>query len=220
MSDGLSDGRVVSGVGGQYNFVAMAHSLPEGRSILTLRCTRRKDSTVTSNILWNYGNTTIPRHLRDVVVTEYGVADLRGLSDQDVIAAMLNIADSRFQESLKCEAQAAGKLRKDYQIPEAYRNNTPRALEERFILARARGLFSDFPFGTDFTAEEIVLARALSRLKESTSGVWHAGQDSGRRRRNARHAGRHEAVFAANVAGCTENASRMALATSAGTRIA
>lgn len=173
VSDGLSDGRVVSGVGGQYNFVAMAHSLPEGRSILTLRSTRRKDSTVTSNILWNYGNTTIPRHLRDVVVTEYGVADLRGLSDQDVIAAMLNVADSRFQESLKYEAQAAGKLRKDYQIPEAYRNNTPRALEERFILARARGLFSDFPFGTDFTAEEIVLARALSRLKESTSGVWH-----------------------------------------------
>jgi acyl-CoA hydrolase len=172
VSDGLSDGRVVSGVGGQYNFVAMAHSLPEGRSILTLRSTRRKESTVTSNILWNYGNTTIPRHLRDVVVTEYGVADLRGLSDQDVIAAMLNIADSRFQESLKHEAQAAGKLREDYRIPEAYRNNTPRALEERFILARARGLFSDFPFGTDFTAEEIVLARALSRLKESASGGW------------------------------------------------
>jgi acyl-CoA hydrolase len=172
VSDGLFDGRVVSGVGGQYNFVAMAHSLPEGRSILTLRSTRRKNSTVTSNILWNYGNTTIPRHLRDVVVTEYGVADLRGLSDQDVIAAMLNIADSRFQESLKHEAQSAGKLRKDYQIPEIYRNNTPRALEERFILARARGLFTDFPFGTDFTKEEIVLARALSRLKESTAGGW------------------------------------------------
>ena len=172
VSDGLSDGRVVSGVGGQYNFVAMAHSLPEGRSILTLRSTRRKDSKVSSNIVWNYGNTTIPRHLRDVVVTEYGVADLRGLSDQDVIAAMLNIADSRFQESLQHEAQAAGKLRKDYQIPEAHRNNTPRALEERFILARARGLFSDFPFGTDFTAEEIVLARALSNLKENTSAGW------------------------------------------------
>jgi acyl-CoA hydrolase len=172
VSDGLSDGRVVSGVGGQYNFVAMAHSLPEGRSILTLRSTRQKNATVTSNIVWNYGNTTIPRHLRDVVVTEYGVADLRGLSDQDVIAAMLNIADSRFQESLQREAQAAGKLGKDYQIPEAYRNNTPRALEERFILARARGLFSDFPFGTDFTAEEIVLARALTRLKEGTAGGW------------------------------------------------
>jgi len=168
VSDGLADGRVVSGVGGQYNFVAMAHSLPGARSILTLRSTRQKNSSVTSNIVWSYGNTTIPRHLRDVVVTEYGVADLRGLTDQDVIAAMLNIADSRFQEGLKREAQGAGKLSADHRIPDMHRNNTPRALEERFILARARGLFSEFPFGTDFTAEEIVLGKALAGLKEHT----------------------------------------------------
>jgi hypothetical protein len=157
---------------GQYNFVAMAHALPDARSILTLRSTREKNSTVTSNILWNYGNTTIPRHLRDIVVTEYGVADLRGLTDEDVIAAMLNIADSRFQDGLKREAQAARKLRHDYVIPEMHRNNTPRGLEERFILARARGLFSEFPFGSDFTGEEIVLAKALTRLKEKTAGGW------------------------------------------------
>src|SRR5277367_6436206 len=170
VSDGLADGRVVSGVGGQYNFVAMAHSLPGARSILTLRSTREKNSYVTSNILWSYGNATIPRHLRDVVVTEYGVADLRGLTDQDVIAAMLNIADSRFQDGLTRQAQNAGKLSRNYQIPEQHRNNTPRALEERFILARARGLFSEFPFGTDFTSEEIVLAKALASLKERTRG--------------------------------------------------
>ena len=172
VSDGLADGRVVSGVGGQYNFVAMAHALPDARSILTLRSTREKNGRVTSNILWNYGNTTIPRHLRDIVVTEYGVADLRGLSDQDAIAALLNIADSRFQDALKREAQGAGKLRAGHQIPELHRNNTPRDLEERFILARARGLFSEFPFGTDLTHEEIVLAKALSGLKERTSRAW------------------------------------------------
>jgi acyl-CoA hydrolase len=172
VSDGLADGRVVSGVGGQYNFVAMAHALPEARSILTLRSTRDKHATVTSNILFGYGNTTIPRHLRDIVVTEYGVADLRGLSDQDVVAAMLNIADSRFQDGLKREAQAAGKLRHDYRIPDMHRNNTPRALEERFILARARGLFSEFPFGSDFSGEEIALAKALTRLKQKTTGGW------------------------------------------------
>jgi acyl-CoA hydrolase len=172
VSDGLADGRVVSGVGGQYNFVAMAHSLPEARSILTLRSTREKNSELTSNIVWNYGNTTIPRHLRDVVVTEYGVADLRGLTDQDVIAALLNITDTRFQEDLKRQAQSAGKLRRDYRIPDEHRNNTPRALQERFILARARGLFSDFPFGTDFTAEEIVLAKALAEVKRKTARGW------------------------------------------------
>jgi acyl-CoA hydrolase len=172
VSDGLADGRVVSGVGGQYNFVAMAHALPDARSILTLRSTREKHGTVTSNILWSYGNTTIPRHLRDMVVTEYGVADLRGLTDQDAVAAMLNIADSRFQDSLKREAQASGKLRSDYRIPDMHRNNTPRALEERFVLPRARGLFSEFPFGTDLTREEIVLAKALKRLQARTSAGW------------------------------------------------
>jgi len=172
VSDGLADGQVVSGVGGQYNFAAMAHSLPGARSILALRSTREKSGAVTSNILWNYGHETIPRHLRDVVVTEYGVADLRGRTDQDVIGAVLNIADSRFQESLKQAAQAAGKLSSGYQIPEAHRNNTPRALEERFAVARARGLFSEFPFGTDFTGEEIVLAKALKSLKEKTAHGW------------------------------------------------
>jgi acyl-CoA hydrolase len=172
VSDGLADGQVVSGVGGQYNFVAMAHSLPDAHSILALRSTREKRGVATSNILWNYGHTTIPRHLRDIVVTEYGVADLRGRSDQEVVAAMLNVADSRFQEGLKREAQAAGKLAADYQIPEIHRNNTPRALQEKFVLARARGLFSEFPFGTDLTREEIVLAKALTRIKDKTSRGW------------------------------------------------
>ena len=40
VSDGLESGVVISGVGGQYNFVAMAHELPEARSILLLRSTR------------------------------------------------------------------------------------------------------------------------------------------------------------------------------------
>jgi acyl-CoA hydrolase len=172
VSDGLEDGRLVSGVGGQYNFVAMAHALPDARSILALRSTRTKNSVTTSNILWNYGATTIPRHLRDMVITEYGVADLRGLSDEAVIAALLNIADSRFQDSLKRQAQASGKLRPDYQIPEIHRNNTPRSLEEALVLPRARGLFSEFPFGTDLTQEEVVLAKALARLKEHTARAW------------------------------------------------
>jgi len=172
VSDGLADGQVVSGVGGQYNFVAMAHSLPEARSILALRSTRTKNGAVTSNVLWNYGNITIPRHLRDMVVTEYGVADLRGRTDQEVIAALLNIADSRFQEGLKQDAITAGKLPRDYRIPDMHRNNTPRALEERFVLARARGLFSQFPFGTDFTREEIALASALTSLKQKTDRGW------------------------------------------------
>ena len=84
VSDGLADGRVVSGVGGQYNFVSMAHALPGARSILCVRATRiQRRAQLTSNIVWNYAHITIPRHLRDIVVTEYGVADLRGRTDQE-----------------------------------------------------------------------------------------------------------------------------------------
>ncbi|HEY8226283.1 MAG TPA: acetyl-CoA hydrolase/transferase C-terminal domain-containing protein, partial [Pyrinomonadaceae bacterium] len=80
-SDGLADGRVLSGVGGQYNFVAMAHALDDGHSIIMIRSTKRENGKLRSNIRWSYGHVTIPRHLRDIVVTEYGVADLRGRED-------------------------------------------------------------------------------------------------------------------------------------------
>ena len=39
-SDALEDGTVISGVGGQYNFVAMAHDLPGAHSVLCIRSTR------------------------------------------------------------------------------------------------------------------------------------------------------------------------------------
>jgi acyl-CoA hydrolase len=173
-SDSLADGRVVSGVGGQYNFVAMAHALPGARSILCLRSTRTKAGRTTSNVVFNYGATTIPRHLRDVVITEYGIAELRGRTDSETIAAVLNITDSRFQEELLHSAKAAGKIAREYRIPEAHRGNTPAALEKALAPHRRAGLFSEFPFGTDFTTEEIVLAKALKRLKDRTGSL--AGQ--------------------------------------------
>src|SRR6202023_3280006 len=116
ISDGLENGQVVSGVGGQYNFVAQAFALRGARSILTLEAIRQAGAKAQSNIRWSYGHETIPRHLRDVVVTEYGVADIRGKSDADVIAAMLEVADSRFQRELAREAKDAGKLPKDFEI--------------------------------------------------------------------------------------------------------
>ncbi len=169
VSDALASGQVVSGVGGQYNFVAMAHALPEAHSILLVRSTRTRDGRTSSNLLWNYGHTTIPRHLRDVVVTEYGVALLRGQSDRDCVARLLAITDSRFQPALLEEAKRAGKIERGYRIPEAQRQNLPAALAAALAPLRAAGLFSEFPFGTDFTAEEIVLAKALERLKAESA---------------------------------------------------
>jgi acyl-CoA hydrolase len=164
-SDGLEDGRKISGVGGQYNFVAMAHALDDARSVLMCRSTRTKGDNVSSNIVWNYGHTTIPAHLRDIVVTEYGMAMLRGQRERDVIARLLNIADSRFQEKLLQQARDAGKIAENYEIPQRYRNNTPERLEQVASRLRAEGMLPKFPFGTDFTHEELVLADVLEKLK-------------------------------------------------------
>ena len=171
VSDALEDGRVVSGVGGQYNFVAMGHALRDGRSVLLLRSRRVGAAGARSNILWSYGHTTIPRHLRDLFVTEYGIADLRGKSDQDCVLAMLAITDARFLDGLVAQAKRAGKLRATFSVPDRWRQNMPARLQEAMRPFQARGLFADFPFGSDFTAEERRLLPALQWLKRRSGGT-------------------------------------------------
>lgn len=168
ISDGLDNGQVVSGVGGQYNFVAQAFALDGARSILTLESTRREKGGVVSNIRWTYGHATIPRHLRDIVVTEYGVADLRGKADADVIAAMLNVTDSRFQDQLMRQAIDAGKLPRDHRIPAAHCDNTPTRIAAALSPARTAGLLPSFPFGSDFTEIEQRLIPALEILRDAS----------------------------------------------------
>lgn len=168
ISDGLDNGQVVSGVGGQYNFVAQAFALEGARSILTLESTRREKGGVVSNIRWTYGHATIPRHLRDIVVTEYGVADLRGKADADVIAAMLNVTDSRFQDQLMRHAIDAGKLPRDHRIPAAHCDNTPMRIAAALSPARTAGLLPSFPFGSDFTEIEQRLIPALEILRDAS----------------------------------------------------
>lgn len=58
----------------------MAPELEGARAVTALNSTHESNGRTTSNIVWSYGHTTSPRHLRDLVVTEYGVADLRGHS--------------------------------------------------------------------------------------------------------------------------------------------
>lgn len=163
VADQLEDGRVLSGVGGQYNFVAQGHALEGARSILLLRSWREAGGEVTSNVFWQYGHCTIPRHLRDIVITEYGIADLRGQTDSEVIARLLAISDSRFQKPLMEQAKKAGKLARDFELSARFTDNTPERLEA--IKARHAGLFPEYPLGSDFTPEEQDLLRALNWLK-------------------------------------------------------
>jgi len=168
-SDGLEDGRVISGVGGQFNFVNQAHELDGGRSILMVPATRDTGDSVESNVVWNYGHTTVPRHLCDIVVTEYGVADLRGKSDAEIIAEMIQVADSRFQEALIEQAKSAGKLPGDWRLSPQYRQNTPETLERQLGEFRERGVLDEFPYGSEVTAVERTLGEALQNLQSAVN---------------------------------------------------
>ena len=163
VADQLEDGRVLSGVGGQYNFVAQGHALHDARSVIMLRSWRESGGDVSSNIVWEYGHCTIPRHLRDIVITEYGIADLRGKTDRHVIEAMLCITDSRFQTELIAQAQQIGKLPKDFCLDPRFADNSPQRLQA--IAARHSHLFPEYPLGSDFSVQEQDLLRALNWLK-------------------------------------------------------
>jgi hypothetical protein len=215
VSDGLENGQIVSGVGGQYNFVAQGFALEGAHSVIMLRSHRVADGRAQSNIRWNYGHTTIPRHLRDIIVTEYGLADLRGKSDRDVIAAMLAITDSRFQDELLRRAKDAGKIERSFEIPKAASENTPDAIAKALRPARDAGLLPAFPFGTDFTDAEQQLLPALRVLKGAsrtqlaallTRGWWSSHDDQACLERMAldRPAGLKERLYAAIIRGALD----------------
>ncbi|HEV7269573.1 acetyl-CoA hydrolase/transferase C-terminal domain-containing protein [Pseudoxanthomonas sp.] len=172
VSDGLEDGRVVSGVGGQYNFVDMSNALDGARSVLMFRAVREEAGAAGSNVRWHYGHTTIPRHLRDVYVNEYGIADLRGRNDEDCIVAMGGITDVRFQPGLIEQAQRAGKLRSGFHAPAHWIDNTPVHLSARLRAFRHDGTLPDYPLGSDFTEVEQRIVRALGWLKTKTATPW------------------------------------------------
>ena len=172
VSDGLEDGRIVSGVGGQYNFVAMAHALEDARSVLMFRSQRGDGAKVESNVRWNYGHTTIPRHLRDIYVDEYGIADLLNQTDEECVIAMAGIADARFQARLLEQAKQSKKLRTDFNGEPGWTRNTPQRLREALAPFRKDGTLPDYPLGSDFTEVERRIVKALGWLKANTATPW------------------------------------------------
>jgi hypothetical protein len=85
------------------------------------------------------------------------------------VQALLAVCDSRFQDELLAAAQGAGKLPRDWRMPDAQRQNRPERLARALSSHRRAGLFSEYPFGTDLNDEEVVLARALRHLRATTA---------------------------------------------------
>lgn len=100
--------RVLSGPGGQPDFALGAAISPSGRSIIALPSTAaggRKSRLVAQ--LPAGTSATIPRYLVDTVVTEFGVAHLRGLPLESRPAALAEIAHPDFRDELVARAPSA-----------------------------------------------------------------------------------------------------------------
>jgi 4-hydroxybutyrate CoA-transferase len=100
-------GRQVAGIGGQFDFVLGVTRAAGGRAIIALPSTGR-DGAVSRLVaaLPAGARVTTPRHVADFVVTEYGVASLRGKSDAGRARELIRIAHPAFREALERDAPA------------------------------------------------------------------------------------------------------------------
>ncbi len=99
------EGQQVTGIGGQFDFVLGARQAAGGRSVIALPSTGRqgKVSRIVARLPAG-ARVTTPRFLADYVVTEWGMASLRGQSDAGRARELCRVADPAFRESLEREA--------------------------------------------------------------------------------------------------------------------
>jgi acetyl-CoA hydrolase len=105
-----SNGRYIGAVGGQVDFVRGANASPGGRALMVLPSTAKGGRI--SRIVPRLGDgvVTTARSDVDAVVTEFGVATLRGKSLRERSKALIDVAHPDHRESLERAAagQAAG----------------------------------------------------------------------------------------------------------------
>jgi acyl-CoA hydrolase len=101
--------RHFSGTGGQLDTHRGAQASPGGRGIIALRSTA-KDGTLSTivPVLDHGAEITVPSQDVDTIVTENGVASLRGLCVRDRLEALAQIAHPDFHSWLRDEAARLG----------------------------------------------------------------------------------------------------------------
>lgn len=99
----------ISGTGGQLDFVEGAYHSKGGQSFICMNATKTdKAGNVTSNIKANLTPGSIvtdPRTATHMVVTEFGVANMKGKSTWERAEALIKIAHPQFQDQLVEEAE-------------------------------------------------------------------------------------------------------------------
>lgn len=108
------NGDQFSGIGGAEDFVAGAGLELSDRSLICLPSTFEKDGKLASRIVPWFGPgavITTPRHHVDVIVTEYGAAELEGKTVAERGEALAAIAHPEFRDELLAAAERASKGR-------------------------------------------------------------------------------------------------------------
>ena len=107
VADTLATGQF-SGIGGHEDFVASSGLELEDRSLICLRSSTTVNGQLISRISPQFPAGTIvttPRHQLDVVITEFGVAELRGRTVRERARALAEIAHPQFRDELRTQAE-------------------------------------------------------------------------------------------------------------------
>ncbi len=102
-------GRQFSGIGGHEDFVAQSGAELSDRSLICLPSTVTTQGSVMSRIVDNFPPDTAvtsPRHQLDVVITEFGAAELRGMTVRQRALALAGIAHPDFRDGLRAKAES------------------------------------------------------------------------------------------------------------------
>jgi acyl-CoA hydrolase len=106
------DGKQISGVGGHEDFVSGADLNLDAHSLICLHSTLQSGDKVRSRILAELPSGAVvstPRHHTGVVITEYGAADLRGMTVRERARALVDIAHPDFRAELHEAAEKLGR---------------------------------------------------------------------------------------------------------------
>ncbi|MCU1484668.1 MAG: hypothetical protein JWN67_1414 [Actinomycetia bacterium] len=102
----VAGGRYLGSIGGQVDFLRGAARSRGGRSFIALPATASRGTA--SRIVPTVHPVTTPRSDVDVVVTEFGAAELRGITVSERARRLVEIAAPQFRDELRAAARSMG----------------------------------------------------------------------------------------------------------------
>jgi RimJ/RimL family protein N-acetyltransferase/acyl CoA:acetate/3-ketoacid CoA transferase beta subunit len=126
-----------SGIGGQVDFIRGASLSKGGKPIIALTSTTKdgRISKIVSHLTEGAGVVTSRGHVH-YVVTEYGIANLRGKTIRERALELIRVAHPKFRDQLLIN------VRKHYWVPE-YQENTPTSVPELGSVEFKKFMFGD-----------------------------------------------------------------------------